>query len=327
MAVLFSLLLDIRHFLLGLLRCAVRINNKLFSYFATLLTYLNHFLRLSACPMLIIAATIAFTLLENTAPAIDLSKSTGDLSYYDGLGNVMPYRLFVPDGYASGQKLPLVLFLHGSTDGGTFKHIDNLFYATQGNFGTQYKSFLLVPQVQVPPGDYSWNEDISENMAMKILDQITAGYNVDTTRIYLTGLSMGGFGTWDYIADYPHKFAAAAPLSGGGDPSTASLIRDIPIWAYHGVADNNVPVSYTDEMFDAVEDAGGKMEYTRLDGVGHAGWETFYDGSTYKNSKGQAVYQWMFAQSLPVPEPPSISIAAAAILFGLLFFSHTGTKL
>jgi predicted peptidase len=323
MAVIFSLLLYITHFLLGLLQYAVRVNNKLFSCFATLLIFLFHFVRQFACPVLIIAATIVFTLMENTALAIDLSKSTGDLSYYDGLGNVMPYRLFVPDGYASGQKLPLVLFLHGSTDGGTFKHIDNLFYATQGNFGTQYKSFLLVPQVQVPPGNYSWNDDVSENMAMKILDLITANYNVDTTRIYLSGLSMGGFGTWDYIADYPQKFAAAAPLSGGGDPSTASLIRDIPIWAYHGVADNNVPVTYTDEMFDAVEAAGGNMEYTRLDGVGHAGWENFYDGSTYKNSKGQTVYQWMFAQSLPVPEPSSISLAATAILSGLFFFSDS----
>jgi predicted esterase len=320
MTVLFSLLLYILHFLLGLLQFAVRVNNKLFTSFAHLLIFLDRFFRQSACTVLIIAAAIVFTLLENTSPAIDLSKSTGDLSYYDGLGNVMPYRLFVPDGYASGQKLPLVLFLHGSTDGGTFKHIDNLFYATQGNFGAQYKSFLLVPQVQVPPGNYSWNDDVSENMAMKILDLITASYNVDTSRIYLTGLSMGGFGTWDYIADYPHKFAAAAPLSGGGDPSTASLIRDIPIWAYHGVADTTVPVTYTDEMFDAVEAAGGNMEYTRVDGVGHSGWETFYDGSTYKNSRGQTVYQWMFAQSLPVPEPSSIYLAATGIFLAFSFF-------
>ena len=99
----------------------------------------------------------------------------------------------------------------------------------------------------------------------------------------------------DFIAHYPNTFAAAAPLSGGGDTSTASIIKDIPIWAYHGVADTTVPVSDTDEMFDAIEAAGGNMEYTRLDGVGHGGWSNFYDGSTYKNSRGQTVYQRMFA--------------------------------
>ncbi|MGA2062727.1 MAG: PEP-CTERM sorting domain-containing protein, partial [Thermoguttaceae bacterium] len=94
----------------------------------------------------------------------------------------------------------------------------------------------------------------------------------------------------------------------------------IPIWAYHGVADTTVPVTYTDEMFDAVEAAGGNMEYTRVDGVGHSGWETFYDGSTYKNSRGQTVYQWMFAQSLPVPEPSSIYLAATGIFLAFSFF-------
>lgn len=153
---------------------------------------------------------------------------------------------------------------------------------------------------------------------MGLLDQICASYPVDTSRIYVTGLSMGGFGTWQYIADYPQKFAAAAPLSGGGDPLTASIIKDIPIWAYHGVADGTVPVVYTDEMYDAIEAAGGNMEYTRLDGVGHSGWETFYDNSTYLNSKGQTLYQWMFSQSLPVPEPSPAILAVGILVFGSL---------
>jgi predicted peptidase len=262
------------------------------------------------CRVLIGTAIIAFFVCL---------ASYADGVFSDGQGNTMPYRVFLPNGYATGQDFPLILFLHGSTDGGSTKHIDNLINAARGGMGVNYQSVLLVPQVQVPPGNYSWNADVSENMAMGLLDLITSTYKINTRRIYLTGLSMGGFGTWDYIYDYPNKFAAAAPMAGGGDPMAAPVIKDIPIWAFHGAADGTVPVSYDDEMFDAIEAAGGMIEYSRPQGVGHGSpyFATFYDGTTYKNSKGQGLYQWMFAQSLPVPEPTSATLVAGALAFGL----------
>jgi predicted peptidase len=261
------------------------------------------------------AAAIVLVLPGMTAhAAIDLSKGiTGN--YYDGQGNVMPYWLFRPDGYNSGQAYPLVLFLHGSTDGGkpTSWHNDNLFAATQGAYGAQYKSFLLVPQVQVPPGNYTWNATASENMSKGLLDQMISNYHIDTRRLYITGLSMGGFGTFDYIARFPHTFAAASPLSGGGDPSTAAIIKNTPIWAFHGGGDTVVPPSNTDAMYNAVQAAGGHMEYTRPAGVGHSNsvWQTFYNNTTYTNSKGQTLYPWMFSQTLLVPEPSSIVLLGA----------------
>ena len=282
-------------------------------------------------PILIMAGAIFFILPVKTAVAIDVSLSTGNLHYSDGQGHSMPYRLYLPPGYNTpGASFPLIMFLHGSGESGTdntapsAKFIDGIYSAARGNMGAQYKAFLLVPQTVWGWQDYGpQNPDyVGQDLAMGILNSLISTYQVDTRRLYVTGLSMGGGGTFDFIAHYPQTFAAAAPLSGWGDPSTATIIKDIPIWAYHGVADPTVPVSDTDEMFDAIEAAGGNMEYTRLDGVAHGGWSNFYDGSTYKNSKGQTVYQWMFAQSLPVPEPSSAALAAGTLAFGFLFWTR-----
>ena len=240
----------------------------------------------------------------------------------------MPYRLYLPKGFDPSATYPLIMALHGSGESGTDNslpstngHFDPLFNAAQGTLGAQYKSILLVPQTQWGWEDYGpqYPDYVGQTLAMGLLDKIISTYHVDTSRLYLTGLSMGGFGTFDTIANHPNTFAAACPLSGGGDPADAGIIKNIPIWAFHGVADTTVPVADTDEMFDAIEAAGGYMEYTRVEGVGHGGWETFYDGSTYKNSKGQTLYQWMFAQSLPVPEPSTFVLGLGGMGFGLIY--------
>lgn len=261
--------------------------------------------------------------------AVDVSKSTGNLSFSDGLGHTMPYRLYLPAGYdpSAATTYPLIMFLHGSGESGTDNtapdnwYIDNLYNAAQqksGYPGAQ-KSFLLVPQTQWGWSDYGPGNDYGQKLALDILDQISSTYSVDTRRLYVTGLSMGGGGTFDMIQNYPDKFAAAAPQSGWGDTSKASVIKDIPIWNFHGDADTVVSVKYSDEMYDAIEAAGGHMEYTRAPGVGHTWWDKFYDGTSFTNSKGETLYQWMFSKSLPVPEPASISLVLAAAGFGLLF--------
>jgi predicted peptidase len=277
---------------------------------------------------MLLPSLILFALLGQTALAIDVKLSTGDLHFSDGQGHSMPYRLYLPAGFDPSVSYPLIMDLHGSGLSGTDNVMpsaydaDNLFNATQGNLGAQYKSFLLLPQTI---SDWGWQDYgpqypqyVGQKLAMGILNEVLSSYNVDTRRLYLTGLSMGGFGTFNAIAHYPHTFAAAIPLSGGGDPSDAAIIKDIPIWAYHGIADTGVPVSCTDEMYDAIEAAGGHMEYSRVEGIGHWGWETFYDGSTYTNSKGQTLYQWMFTQSLPVPEPSTIGMTLGGLGFGLV---------
>ena len=266
---------------------------------------------------------------------IDLSKSTGDKRFDDGQGHVMPYRLFLPDGYnAPGAKYPLVLYLQGAGGRGTdnVSHIDCtsmecLLSATQGDLGAQCKAFFLAPQIPTTAqwvnrnwalGSYTDAQEPAESVwlknAMKILDETIANYPVDTNRIYITGISMGGCGTWDAIRRYPDRFAAATPLSGAGNRDQGALFKKIPIWAYHGCLDTVIPVSGTDQMNVAITNAGGFMEYTRPANVAHAGWETMFD-TTSKNSQGQDLYKWMFSQSLSVPEP---STATMLVTVGVL---------
>ena len=259
---------------------------------------------------------------------IDFSKSTGDERFDDGLGHIVPYRLFPTDGYSEpGAKYPLVLYLQGAGGRGTDNksHIDCpsmdwLLSATQGDLGAQYKAFFLAPQIPDTAqwvnrswalGSYTDAQEPAESVwlkdAMKILDKVIATYPVDTSRIYITGISMGGCGTWDAIRRYPDRFAAATPLSGAGNKNQGALLKNMPIWAYHGALDTGIPVSATDQMRAAVTGAGGFMEYTRPGNIAHAGWEMMFD-TTAKNSQGEDLYEWMFSQTLSTPEPSTLTM-------------------
>ena len=139
--------------------------------------------------------------------------------------------------------------------------------------------------------------------ALAILDQVIATYPVAIDQIYVTGLSMGGFGTWDALHRRPGKFAAALPLSGGGNKSQGASFKDVPIWLYHGSSDTVVPTRGSDEMQNAIVAAGGAIEYTRPN-TGHSGWGTFYNNRTYRNGAGQPVLEWLFSQTLRGPLQP-----------------------
>jgi len=106
---------------------------------------------------------------------------------------------------------------------------------------------------------------------------------------------MGGFGTFDYIAEFPNLFAAAVPMSGGGSTSTASIIKDIPIWVFHGSADETVPVQYSRNMVNAITAAGGHPLYTEIPGGPHGIWDNVYNDI---NTNQYGLYEWMFSQSL-----------------------------
>ncbi|MDB4820582.1 dienelactone hydrolase family protein [Akkermansiaceae bacterium] len=246
--------------------------------------------------------------------AVNYNNSTGDLLYDDGAGSTLPYRLFLPQGYDPNVKYPIVVFYHGAGQRGSNNliaggHAENVYQATQGNFGAQFKAFHLVPQC---PTDQRWVEfnwaavsytDAQEpapgqamTASLAILDQVIATYPVDPNRIYVTGLSMGGIATWDVIRHRPNRIAAAMPLSGGGNKDQGALLSSVPIWAYHGAADGVVPTRGTDQMRDAIVAAGGSIEYTRPAGISHSGWSTFYNNTTYLNSANQSTYTWLFAQ-------------------------------
>jgi len=214
------------------------------------------------------------------------------LTYDDGMGGVMPYRLFLPPGHDTpGAEFPLVMHLHGAGERGTnntsqLLFIDGLIEETQ----TDHPAFLVVPQAA--PGE-RWDAfgtpDLSPSgeLALGILDLVQQQYQVDASRRYATGLSLGGFGTWDLIGKRPGYFDTAFPLSGYGETSRATDYLATRIWTFHGSADGTVPVVPKRETIDAIRRAGGDPLYSEVLG-GHGIWAPVYDDPTGE------LYDWVF---------------------------------
>ena len=215
---------------------------------------------------------------------------------------VLPYRLFVPDFIGSDEKLPLVLFLHGAGERGN----DNESQLNNGvrhfmndSVRQQYPCIILVPQC---PLNARWVEvdwsmpshkipsriSVPLNQTFALMDSLIMVLPIDTERIYITGLSMGGFGTWDALARRPEFFAAAMPVCGGGDESTACLMVNIPIKAFHGKLDHLVVPARTTNMVNAVNQCSGKADYILFPKLGHLCWEQVY--SNVEN------IHWLFLQ-------------------------------
>ena len=232
-------------------------------------------------------------IIQNEAlSAVDISNSQA-FSYTDTNGNTLLYRLFFPPGHDTpGQSFPLVTFLHGSGEIGddnlaqVDRHIDGLIEATRSN---EHAAFLLAPQLQ--PGQGIWSNiahptelSLGSDLLMQVIDQLEQNYQIDTTRRSITGLSLGGYGTWDIAAKRPDMFAAAAPMSGGGDPDKADILKNVPIWNFHGYHDSNV--DHSRNVIAAIEEAGGAPLYLETGGY-HDIWSPIYD-----DPHGE-LYSWM----------------------------------
>lgn len=214
------------------------------------------------------------------------------LTFDDGNGNTMPYRLYLPaDHDAPGASFPLVLHLHGAGERGTnntsqLAYIGGLIEEVRSD----NPSFLLVPQAA--PGQ-RWDAlssnslSLSGQLVVDIIDSLEQQYSIDTERRYATGLSLGGFGTWDLIGKRPDLFAKAFPLSGYGDPARANDYLDTEIWTFHGNGDTVVPVVPKRATVDAIRKAGGTPLYSEVNG-GHGIWQPIYD-----DSLGE-LYDWVF---------------------------------
>ena len=221
--------------------------------------------------------------------------------YRDASGGELGYRLMKPENYDPAKKYPLVVFMHGSGERGT----DNVAQLKNGVWEllgspearTKYPCFYMIPQS--PPSD-AWSRrgypDGVTDTSRRVLEVIQAlekEFSVDPRRLYIGGLSMGGFGTWDLISRYPDLFAAAFPICGGGVPDRAPLMKDIPIWVFQGGADPAVPPQMSRDMVEAVQKAGGKPKYTEYPGVGHNSWTSAF--------KEPQLLEWMFAQKRAGP--------------------------
>jgi predicted peptidase len=202
-------------------------------------------------------------------------------------GRKMPYVVYVPRDYVPEKQWPVILFMHGSGEQGT----DGLRQVV-GGLGQQiHWNSHRFPCLAVMPQTYSgqWT-GATGDLTLRALDDVVAKYNGDPSRLYLTGLSIGGNGTWSLAARYPERFAAIIPISGWGDPKTmAPKLKSLPIWVFHGEKDPSVPVQSDRDMVAAIQAEGNaNIKYTEYPGAGHNVWDRTYDNAQ--------VIQWLLAQ-------------------------------
>jgi predicted peptidase len=197
------------------------------------------------------------------------------------------YLLYLPADYGKAdKKWPLIMFLHGSGERGSNLEL----VKKQGlpKMIAQGKSFDFIIASPQCPKDIWWPEQTDIQIAL--LDEIEAKYHVDTDRVYLTGLSMGGFGTWRLAAEYPNRFAAIAPICGGGERYSATRLKKVPVWAFHGAKDPTVPLERSQEMVDAVKKAGGDAKLTIYPEAQHDSWTEAYNDPQ--------LYEWFLSHKI-----------------------------
>lgn len=192
------------------------------------------------------------------------------------------YLLFLPDRCEAQEKWPTILFLHGSGERGS--HLENVKRHGVAKIVEEQPEFpFIVISPQCPLGE-TW----SVPLLSALLDEVVSTYRVDPDRIYLTGLSMGGYGTWQLAIAQPHRFAAIAPICGGGKPQQVSNLRHVPVWAFHGALDTVVPIARSEVMISALEACNGNVKYTVYPDADHDSWTR-----TYSNP---ALYDWFLQQ-------------------------------
>lgn len=263
-------------------------------------------LSILAVMVLVLVSRASWVRAQGNNPV--LQKYTAEV-FSGSNGNTIPYRILAPASIERGKQYPLVLFLHGAGERGS----DNKKQLVHGaaDFASpkrmqQFPAFVVFPQCpnekrwvespwDLPSGSGEFDVVPSQPMkaALELVDTLVTELPVDPSRVYVTGLSMGGQGAWFAAATKPRRFAALLEVCGGGDPTWVADYQGMPIWALHGQKDGVVPISRAREMVIALTKAGHAPEirYTEYPGVGHNSW-----AQTYKRDD---VFEWLFAQRKP----------------------------
>jgi predicted peptidase len=195
------------------------------------------------------------------------------------------YLVYLPKDYNKNSKemWPVIFFLHGSGERGSDLELVKKNGLPKLVEHADYPFIVISPQC---PEYGDWDLDALNSLYGEILKK----YQVDQSRVYLTGLSMGGYGTWAWAIDSPDKFAAIAPVCGGGKPWRASKIKDLPVWAFHGLKDDIVPVTESEKMVNALKKINGKAKLTIYPEADHDSWTL-----TYSNPE---LYKWFLEQRI-----------------------------
>lgn len=247
----------------------------------------------ATCKLSAVLAALILLMLWVKSPVADGADPRDQLQkrvYCDAGGESIPYRLLVPADYDPQKKYPLILFLHGAGERGDNNEAQ-LVHAQVLRLATDESrpAFLVAPQC--PRGskwvEVSWNfktphETPKEpstpmRLTLEVLDALDKEFSIDPDRRYVTGLSMGGFGTFDALVRRPDYFAAGIPICGGADDSRAKEIAHVACWVFHGSADGAVPVVRSRTAVEALKKAGGKPKYTEYEGLGHFVWGKAYE--------------------------------------------------
>ncbi|MET0394618.1 MAG: prolyl oligopeptidase family serine peptidase [Chitinophagaceae bacterium] len=208
------------------------------------------------------------------------------------------YLLYLPNHYADDtlQRWPLMVFLHGAGERGNdvekLKANGPPMLAAQGK---QFPFIIVSPQARE---NTTWKPD----QLVTLLDDIKSSYRVDADRVYLTGLSMGGFGTWDLAMKFPERFAAIAPVCGGGDTTTVRTLRHMPVWCFHGAKDDVVPLWNSENMVNALRRYNPSVRFTVYPDANHDSWT-----ATYNND---SLYSWLLAQRRFRYQAVTVDVAA-----------------
>ena len=227
--------------------------------------------------------------------------------YTNTLGGRLPYRLWVPTNHLTDGPLPLVLFLHGAGERGT----DNLLQLTGQPHALSFVSyqnqeaypcFFVAPQC---PANSSWTVMTNLENVGGMMSNLLAQYSIDLDRVYVTGLSLGGYGSWALLAEAPDAFAAAVPICGGLVFDSAFIKKETPIWDFHSADDPTVAVANSRTNIAALRERGGTPIYTEYASAGHFSWVPAYSS--------QAMIDWMMAQRRgePMRGEPQVTIPAA----------------
>ena len=244
--------------------------------------------------------TVVSAVAGEKIPAVQLTEP---LVYTNAQGATIPYRFTAPKAVEAGKKYPLVILFHGAGERGTNNVAQLVHGATDIlNYMRErgIEGYFIAGQC---PADKQWvdtpwslmahrmPEKPSESMALMIelIEKTMKELPVDRNQVLVTGISMGGYGTWDIVQRHPDWFAAAMPCCGGGDVTLAWKIRGVPIWAFHGDQDCVVPFKRSRDMVSALWAVDGNVRYREYPGVGHGCW-----GPTYADWDN--VLAWFFAQ-------------------------------
>ncbi len=236
-------------------------------------------------PVVFLALALFAPCAQSAEPApgkqVEQSLKVGEKS--------IPYLFYLPKDYASKDaKWPVLLFLHGRGESdGPLSVVAKWGPPRLIERGESFPYIMVSPQC---PRAESWAQPGQQELILALLDHVSKQYKVDPDRIYLTGLSMGGFGSWKLAADHSERFAAIAPICGGGKPEDAPKLKGLPIWVFHGTEDKAVPLQHSVEMVDALKAAGNtSIRFTTLEHIGHNSWEAAY--------ATPELYQWLDKQA------------------------------